>query len=415
MALRVLWLSHFVPYPPKGGNTQRSYNLLAQLGARHEIHLLAMRPKPAASPEAATGIATPALGRHCASVEIIDHTGATRPAKLARLAATSVLTGQPMTVTLFRSAEARGRFRDLLARVPFDVVHFDSISLAEYVPLAGALPTAMTHHGAEAWMIKRRIRNERSLARRAFFGVEWLALARVERRTLPRVGVNLVCSALDQRLLGETIGQEARYAVVENGVDVDYFRPQPPTGGRSLIFAGRLDQYSNRDAILHFMATAWPIVAARFPDVSIRIIGLNPPEHLRTLAAADPRIQVLGFVDDVRPHFAASAVALCPIRDGGGTRVKVLDALALGRPLVATTIGCEGLDVEPDRHVLIGDTPETFAAQIGRLFEDPALGARLAREGRAQVEARYAWPALGARFAAALEGVAATRRAGARP
>jgi glycosyltransferase involved in cell wall biosynthesis len=410
MSLRILWLSHFVPYPPKGGNLQRSYNLIAQLGRRHEVHLLAIRPKPPATPEADTPTAAPALRAHCASVELIDHTAATSTGTMARLAGGGLLTATPLTVSLFRSAETRRRLAALRARVPFDVVHFDSISLAEYVDLVGDTPTAMTHHGAEAFMIRRRIRNEPSLGRKAFFGLEWLMLDRSERRTLPRVGINIVVSDLDRQLLAARV-RGARYAVVENGVDVDYFQPQPPTESRTVIFAGRLDQYSNRDAILHFMAATWPLVQARYPDATIRIIGLNPPAHLRTLAAADPRIQVLGFVDDIRPHFAASAVAICPIRDGGGTRVKVLDALAQGRPLVATSIGCEGLDVEPDRHVLIGDTPELFAAQIGRLFDDPLLRERLARHGRQQIEARYTWSALGARLAGELEAVAAARTA----
>ncbi len=131
------------------------------------------------------------------------------------------------------------------------------------------------------------------------------------------------------------------------------------------------------------MDAAWPLLTARHPDARITIVGSNPPERLRELAAADPRIEVTGFVDDVRPYFARATAAICPIRDGGGTRIKVLDALAQGKPLIATSIGCEGLEVVPDRDVLIGDTPEAFAAQVGRVFDDAALRASLARQGRA--------------------------------
>ena len=221
-------------------------------------------------------------------------------------------------------------------------------------------------------MIRRRIRNEPSLLRKAFFGIEWLTLRRSERRTCPRVGINVVMSDLDLGIMHGDI-PTARFAVVENGVDIDFFAANPPAGGRALIFAGRLDQYSNRDAILHFMAETWPRVTTAHPDATITIIGSNPPEALVARAAADPRITVTGFVDDVRPYFTAATVAICPIRDGGGTRIKILDALAQARPIVSTSIGCEGIDVVPDRDVLIGDDPETFARQIGRLFDDEAL------------------------------------------
>ncbi len=401
--LRILWLSHFVPYPPKGGCFQRSYNLIAQTARRHDVHLIAMRPKAAAAPDADTE-ARAALLQHCRSVTLLDISAATRPAALARRAFTSALTGQSLTVTLFESPEMRRLVRN--AQATADVVHLDSISLAGYLPDVANRPTLMTHHGAESFMIRRRIGNEHSVVRKAFFAAEWLTLRRAERRACPRVGVNVVMSDLDGRIMQEIA--PASYRVVENGVDVAFFQPLPVMDGQSLVFAGRLDQYSNRDGIVHFMEAAWPLLTARHPDARITIVGSNPPEHLRTLAARDPRIEVTGFVDDVRPFFARATAAICPIRDGGGTRIKVLDALAQGKPLIATTIGCEGLDVVPDRDVLIGDTPEAFAAQIGRVFEDATLRASLARQGRHLIERVYAWDIPGRKLTALYESLAET-------
>lgn len=402
--LRILWLSHFVPYPPKGGCFQRSYNLIAQAGRRHDVHLIAMRPKAAADPGADAEART-ALLRHCREVAIVDISAATRPAALARRAAASVLAGRALTVSLFDSPEMHRLVRAAVDGA--DVVHLDSISLADYLPDAGRRPTLMTHHGAESFMIRRRIGNEPSLVRKGFFAVEWLTLRRAERRACPRVGVNVVMSALDGRIM-QAIAP-ATYRTVENGVDLDFFAPLPVAGGRSIVFAGRLDQYSNRDGIMYFMEAVWPLLAERYPDVRITIAGSNPPERLRALAAADPRVEVPGFVDDVRPYFARATVAICPIRDGGGTRIKVLDALAQGKPLVATTIGCEGLDVVPDRDLLIGDTPEAFAAQIGRVFDEPGLREALARQGRRLVEQVYSWETLGGKLTALYQDLAAGR------
>lgn len=388
--LRVLWVSHFVPYPPKGGCFQRSFNLLAGVGRAHEVHLLAIRPKPPASAEATLPHARTALGRHCASVTIVD---LSNPALLACRAGFGLTTGLPISVTLFRSREARAAMQRLLSSVPFDVVHFDSISLAEYVDLAGGVPTVMTHHGAESHMMRRRLPHESSVWRKAVFRAEWRALERAERATCPRVDCNVVVSALDREIMSG-LAPDGRYVVVENGVALDYFRPLPDVARPSIVFAGRLDQYSNRDGVLHFMETTWPLVVARYPQATIRLIGSNPPARLRALAMADSRVEVPGFVDDVRPYFADAAVAICPVRDGGGTRIKILDALAQSKPIVSTSIGIEGLALEPDRHLLIGDDPETFARQLGRIFDDVPLRRALARDGRAQVEARYSWPAL---------------------
>jgi polysaccharide biosynthesis protein PslH len=388
--LRVLWLSHFVPFPPKGGCFQRSFNLLAGAAQHHEVHLLALRAKPPEHPEAADDHARRALLEHCASVDIVDLSSWRRSTNLVKLAAQALLLRQPVTVTLYRSAAVHEMITDRLESAPFDLVHFDSISLAEYFASTAGVPTVMTHHGAEAHMMRRRIANEPSLLRKFFFALEWRALDRVERTVCPETGCNVVVSTLDRDILAQTSGA-AKYVVVENGVDVDYFQPLPIIDSPTLIFAGRLDQYANRDAILHFLDTTWPLVLAQHPQATIRLIGSNPPPRLQQLAAADARIRLLGYVDDVRPHFADCAVAICPIRDGGGTRIKILDAMAQAKPLVSTTIGCEGLDVVPERDLLIADDPVAFASQIDRLFTTPDLRARLGANGRTLVESRYAW------------------------
>jgi glycosyltransferase involved in cell wall biosynthesis len=391
--MRILWLSHFVPYPPKGGCFQRSYNLIARVGAAHELHLVAMLPKRGTHPEAETARAKEELSKSCRSVQIVDVSGATSALGLARRAAAGVLSLSPLNVTIFQSEEVRRLVRSMIAAQPFDVIHLDTISLAQYQADAGDTPAVMTHHGAESFMIHRRIRHEPNPISKAVFLAEWLALERYERRMMPRVESNVVMSELDREILA-AVAPDARFAVVPNGVDIDFFTPAPVRSTRRVIFAGRLDQYSNRDAILHFMQEAWPRLQATHPDARIDIIGSNPPPALGEMAARDPQIAVHGFVPDVRPYFREAAVAICPIRDGGGTRIKVLDALAQGMPLVSTSIGAEGIDVVPDRDVLIADTPEQFAASIGRLFDDGALAARLATSGRALVERQYSWDAL---------------------
>jgi len=395
--LRILWLSHFVPFPPKGGCFQRTYNLLTRVAAHHDVHLLAMKHKRGAHPDEETREARTELLRHCASVDIVDISQATSTARLAMRGIRSVLSGSALTVTVFDSPQFRAAVRTAIQEFAFDAAHLDTISLAQYLDELRSIPVVMTHHGAESFMIRRRIARERNLLLKGFFFAEWLALRDYERRMCPRVATNVVVSAADAKILAD-IAPASRFVVIENGVDVDYFTPVQHNASRTLVFAGRLDQYSNREGILFFMREVWPSVRSAYRDAAIHIIGSNPPESLLSLAKTDPNVKVHGFVPDVRPYFQSACIAVCPIRDGGGTRIKVLDALAQGIPIVATTIACEGIDVVPDRHLLVADTPEEFASQIKRIFEDANLRTALAANGRALAERAYSWDAIAAKL-----------------
>jgi len=218
------------------------------------------------------------------------------------------------------------------------------------------------------------------------------------------VQMNLCVSELDRERLIEVAG-DVPVEVVENGVDVDYFRPGPaPEGGaRGLIFAGGMGWYPNRDAVHVLIRDIWPVLVAGNPEQRLSVIGRSPSAELEAAAAADPRIRALGFVDDVRPHLDAAAIYVCPIQTGGGTRLKILDALAMAKPLVATRMAVEGLGLVPERHYLEAETPKDYLRQISRLEADPALARELGRAGRAEVEARYAWEVVGRNLRRAFE------------
>lgn len=393
----VLWLSHFVPFPPKGGCFQRSYNLIARVAANHDIHLVAMKHKRGTHPEEETRLAETELRRYCRSVHIIDISESTQSVKLVLRGLMSLLAGSALTVTIFDSKIFRQTMQLVMREHPIDIAHLDTISLAQYLDDLGEIPAVMTHHGAESFMIRRRILRERNPFMKLFFLIEWWALKRYEQRMCPRVAANLVVSAADQEILAQ-IAPNARFLTVENGVDIEYFKPVPPNSARELIFAGRLDQYSNREGILFFMRDVWPLIRQTHPDTIVNIIGSNPPQALVSLAQSDSNVKIHGFVPDVRPHFQTATVAICPIRDGGGTRIKVLDALAQGIPIVSTSIACEGIEVVPGRDLLVADTPADFARQIARLFDDKELRATLASNARALAERLYAWDSIGAKL-----------------
>jgi glycosyltransferase involved in cell wall biosynthesis len=399
--LKVLWVSHFVPYPPKGGAFQRSFNLLRGAGETHEIHLVALRHKASTHPESETLSAADALKRHCESVTIVDGTATTSGSGIL-LRGLRLALGVPLTASVSETSEMRAAIHAVTQRIDFDIVHLDTIGLACYLNDVGHVPCVLTHHGAESFMMVRRTRRESNWAKKVAFLIEGRILRRYEARHCPRVAANLVVSDFDRQLLSE-VAPAAHFEVIPNGVDTAYFHAMAPVADRRLIFAGRLDQYSNRDAILHFVHDTWPGIKQRFPDAVFDVLGSNPPAELRHLAESDPALHVHGFVPDVRPYFERAAVAVCPIRDGGGTRVKILDNLAMAKPIVSTTIATEGIDVVPDRDLLIADDPLSFINAVSRLFTDDALRRSLSTNARLLAEQRYSWESIVSKLLAAYE------------
>ena len=281
---RVLWLSHFVPYPPKGGCFQRSYNLIKRVAAVHDVHLIAVKHKSGTHPEDEIREARTELLRHCKSVQILDISASTTASKLAMRGLGSVLTWSPLTVTIYRSAELRAQVRALVQREKIEAAHFDAISLADYLEDVGDVPTVMTHHGAESFMIRRRIDNEKNFGRKMFFWLEWHMLRRYEARMCPRFSMNVVMSRLDQEILaGDRARPPASRSSPMASTSASSRRLQGTRRPNSIVFAGRLDQYSNRHGMLRFMNEAWPAIRRAHPDAVIDVIGSNPPKEIEAL------------------------------------------------------------------------------------------------------------------------------------
>jgi glycosyltransferase involved in cell wall biosynthesis len=183
-------------------------------------------------------------------------------------------------------------------------------------------------------------------------------------------------------------------SVVPNGVDLDYFRPTPEVPRcDGLVFVGSLDWYANEDAVTNFAGRALPLIRSRNPRITLRVIGRRPSHRLVSTLQRMEGVEVGGEVPDVRPYLAQARAMVVPLRIGGGTRIKILEALAMAKPVISTSIGAEGLEIEDERHFLLANTPEEFAARIHALFADPEQQLRLGRNGRALVEELYGWDA----------------------
>jgi glycosyltransferase involved in cell wall biosynthesis len=241
----------------------------------------------------------------------------------------------------------------------------------------------------------RRMAASTSLERKVFNELNWRKLRREEVAAWRRFDGCTVTSPRDREFLVEQ-APSVPTAVIPNGVNVDLFKPTP--GARAepmtLIFFGAMNYYPNTDGAVYFAREVLPRLHARFPDLRLRIVGPCGPGPVMDLRS--DRVDVTGFVDDLRPEIERATIVIAPLRMGGGTRLKILEGMALGKPIVSTSIGAEGLDVVHGRDMLIADTPEVFAAEIGRVLTDPELAAGLGRAARQTAEARYSWRAAAA-------------------
>ncbi len=294
---------------------------------------------------------------------------------------------------MFFLPELAAKVREV-TREPFDLVHLDIVFLAPYLGAAPGIPFALNHHNIESDLLRRRA-SSGAVPSRWFFGRQAGTVSRAERRLAQEAGVNLVVSALDGARLKAVAGDVA-VNVVPNGVDIEFFKALPGVTpeGSHLVFAGGMDWFPNREAMRYLARELWPALRNDNPDRRMIVVGRSPPPELVDAARRDPSLRVTGFVDDVRPYISAASTYLCPITVGGGTRLKILDALAMSRPLVSTDLGVEGLDLEEGVHYLRANTTAEFVKQVSRLEGNPELGVTLAAAGREFVEQRYAWPVI---------------------
>lgn len=392
--MRILWLGHNLAYPPKGGPLQRNYNLLREAAKHHEVHVLVF-DQPASRPPGVTPQdCVEALSKFCASVEWVplpkDSFGIGRYWR----AFGGLVTGEPYEFRWLRSKEMARRLQRLASRIRFDVVHADTLGLSPYVSLVPCAGRVLNHHDIESALVQRRAISECSLMWRRFWSHEAAHLLAAERRWCPSFHVNMVVSDDEGKLLKPSCGG-SRIWIVPNGVDVRYFTPREDPGGTRLLFCGRLDQRANKGAITYFFNHIWPELSNRVKRLEIDVVGKNPPSWLVELSQREARVHVPGFVDDVRPYFRKATVFICPITDGGGTRLKLLDALAMGVPVVSTTFAASGLALSAGQHLLMGDTSESFIEGTLRLLSDKVLRQRLAQAAFGVVTREYSWETIG--------------------
>jgi len=391
--LDILYVSHMPPSPPRSGAQARVHGLMTQLARRHDL-TAAIVVDAEFDPDECRR----AMEAYCREVVLVPNPWgrkglAKRMLQVRSLA--SIRSFDRLRVTL---PGLQQTLDQLLRTRRFDLVNLEFPYLGHYdlrraPPRQKPPPVVVDSHEIAYDLARQFARADAGLSRRLYAAANWRKLRREELSTYRDADGVYLCSVADeQRLLDQVPG--VRTAVVPNAADVDFYQPRPtdpPPDGRTVVYFGLLSTLPNIDGVTHFAEAVWPRIAAVHQEARWKIIGGRPPPPLQALAG--PRIELTGFVEDLRPHLAAAEVVVVPLRLGGGTRLKIVEAMAMGKAIVSTTLGAEGIEAVPGRDIIIEDEPAAFADAVNRLLSDPGLAARIGQSARRLAVARYGWDA----------------------
>jgi sugar transferase (PEP-CTERM/EpsH1 system associated) len=394
--VRLLFLTPQLPYPPHQGTTIRNFNIIAGLARRHHrVHLLSF-----VTPQDDLDQAAPLQGL-CAEIHIVAQPVRTRWQRLGTMLASPL----PDMAHRLASRRFEGLLSRILAENEFDVLEFEGIEMMPFVSAlfrsgrsTGPGPRIVfDDHNAEYVLQKRvceaDVRSPRRWPAAIYSFVQWKKLARYEAWACRQAHAVLAVSGNDAQAL-QRIVPGLQVHVVPNGVDVAHYAGFPRSRDvmppKSLVFTGKMDFRPNVDAVLWFTRQVWPLIRRAVPDVRFYVVGQKPHPRLEPLRQQSG-VVLVGRVPDIRPYIANADVYVITLRSGGGTRLKVLEAMAMSCPIVSTSMGCDGFPVVPDRDVLLGDEPETFARQVITLLQDETRRQELGRAGFRFAQAHYDW------------------------
>ena len=391
---KILFLTPQVPYPPRQGAALRNWGLVSGLAARHDVAVLSFL---ACSPFGEQRGGDVETMRETCRVETVEFPARTLRDRLRDM----LTTRQPdMAMRLASDLYAR-RLADWLAAETFDVVQIGGIEMAPYLGVIEAAhprPCIVFDNLNCEYLLQKRafLTDLRAPVRwtgAAYSFVQWHRLRRYEAQVCRRADHVLAVSDVDAAMLRQ-LSPGSDVTVVPNGVDTRSYTPTLPHAHTpTLVFTGTMDFRPNVDAVLWFAHKVLPLVQAESPDVQLFVVGQRPHRRLQGLGD-DPAITLTGWVEDTRPYIAAAAIYVAPLRIGGGTRLKLLEAMAMSKPVVATRLGAEGYPVADGRELLLADTPSDFAAAVVALLRAPERRAELGRVARAFVEQQYDWQAI---------------------
>ena len=396
--MHILWVKTELLHLIDKGGKIRTYNMLRALKAQHRVTYLTLDNGRAAPDAAELAL------EYCHDLIRVPFTEAPRRSGRFWLElAANAVSRLPYAVAKYRSDAMRREVERSARSDAVDVVVCDFLFPSQNIPDGLPCRTVLFQHNVEAAIWERHVSVQKNPLVRAYFADQWRRMRHFEAAECRRFDAVVAVSRADAEAIEREYGLSG-VADVPTGVDVEYFRPSGtvPRQPHEVVFTGSMDWMPNEDGIAWFVDDILPRIHEAMPDVTMTVVGRNPPAAIRALADRDSRLRVTGTVPDVRPYIERASAFVVPLRVGGGTRLKIYEAMGMECPIVSTTIGAEGLPVEPGKHLLVADSAESFATSVIELLQDPARARTIGHTAADWVRANYGWDRAAETFAALL-------------
>ena len=396
--MRFLMITNTLPYPPIAGHPIRNINLLKRIAKDHQVWLLVMVSEDDTYAELGP------LADFCEEVILVptdDPDALSRPIQALKF----LLQGTPPELRLDETKEMITALRNLTQKVNFDIIQFEDSFMAhyqKYLPINWQGKKVLTFHDIAYRKYDRIYRIEHKKLRKLRLWLHSRMMYNWEPQYASNFDLNITMSDIDRDLLLSR-NSSLNIATIPNGVDTHEFQPlpMPVDGSNNLVYVGNMSYRPNVDAVLFFCEEILPLIHAKVPDAELWIVGKSPLPEVEALA--NDYVHVTGRVEDVRPYYENSTVCVIPLRAGGGTRLKILESMALGRPVVSTSIGAEGINITDGVNILLSDDPQTFANQTILLLQDKGKHQAILGQARQFVVDHYDWDAITTRLLNAFE------------
>jgi sugar transferase (PEP-CTERM/EpsH1 system associated) len=399
--MRILQITPQLPYPPDSGGRVGIYNILKHLARRHTMTLVSFVT------EETEGYVSELSGFCDRIITVRRRAGKDRMRLLTNLFSTA-----PYTIAKFHSGEMRRRLRETMVSLRVDLAHIDHLHMAQYVDaLPADMPVVLREHNVESRIMSRFAEQTANPFIRGYARIQSQRLFRYESVMLSRFDRCVAVTDTDREALSR-MAPSARIEVTPAGVDTELFHPDAVDVRREpmrLVTTGDYGWRPTADGLTCFVRDIYPLIRQAIPEVTLSVVGRNPPDWIRRIAS-EQGIDVRGRVEDVRVEILRGSVFVTPTRIGSGIRLKILEAMALHRPVVSTTVGCEGIEAVNGDHLLVADDPASFADAVIRLLKDRALERRLVERAATLIQSRYAWNALADQLSAIYEEALHERR-----
>ena len=383
--LNILFLSTENPFPVDHGHHLRTYHVLKALADVHTVHFIGFTQDNSGFKH------KPKLQEFCESVEIFQLKY--RGWRQALLSVSNLFSPLPLIAQKYYDKQVANRIKELIDSAEIDLVHFDLLHLAQYRKELDGFPSILVNHNVESLRVLRWSKVERNPFLKIFLLYQYRKLKSFEKTVCSEFDRCTVVSDTDKEFLVKLCGSR-NFVTIPNGVDVDYFhasKDEVEAEANTLVWAGSMSDPYNKDAVIYFVQQIWPNIRNEIPDARVTFVGNSPPKLLKRMASQSTNVKCTGYVDDVRPHIAKSAIFIAPLRSGSGTKIKVLNAMSQGKLVVTTSVGAEGIEAKPDKEIIIADDPKKFAKKTVYFLKHLEEAQEIGKGARRVIEEKYDW------------------------